>query len=218
MVTADEGMSRADIRAALHALQGGRCAVCGEGGALCVDHDHATGLARGLLCRSCNGREGMGVADADIEAYLARPPAAGRRWLWALPDAWTQEDTAAARKLSGIKASSGLPVWAILRYLPQYLEAVPAREAALQREVIALGRSGGWTDAPEAARRRRAQDRWALDMLREWRASNGRRPVFATEPGGAGRLVALASHILTDHCERTGEDPAEVLARLEAAI
>lgn len=39
--------------------QAGRCAVCGEspGYELYRDHDHQTGMIRGLLCRSCNGRE-----------------------------------------------------------------------------------------------------------------------------------------------------------------
>lgn len=38
--------------------QAGRCACCGlADGAAVVDHDHETGWIRGLLCRSCNGRE-----------------------------------------------------------------------------------------------------------------------------------------------------------------
>lgn len=39
--------------------QAGRCAVCGMkwGANLVLDHDHATGLCRGYVCRSCNGRE-----------------------------------------------------------------------------------------------------------------------------------------------------------------
>lgn len=38
-------------------LQGGTCAICFSPcpeGRLCVDHDHTTGLLRGLLCRACN--------------------------------------------------------------------------------------------------------------------------------------------------------------------
>lgn len=32
----------------------GVCATCGSTERLCVDHDHTTGVVRGLLCRSCN--------------------------------------------------------------------------------------------------------------------------------------------------------------------
>lgn len=47
-----------DARSAFQAWHAGRCAVCGyRDGRLVEDHDHDTGLVRGLLCRSCNGRE-----------------------------------------------------------------------------------------------------------------------------------------------------------------
>jgi Recombination endonuclease VII len=63
-------LGKAEKRAALHERQSGRCAVCGATGRLVADHDHNTGLLRGLLCPSCNNREG-GLGGADIDAYRA---------------------------------------------------------------------------------------------------------------------------------------------------
>ncbi|MCY0928192.1 endonuclease domain-containing protein [Streptomyces sp. H27-H1] len=52
---------------ALVAWQAGRCAGCGhvmysaygDAADLMLDHDHHTGLVRGLLCSQCNGLEGI---------------------------------------------------------------------------------------------------------------------------------------------------------------
>jgi hypothetical protein len=56
------GITLADYDAMLSA-QGGGCAICGrppaEGKSLHVDHDHETGVVRGLLCFTCNGAIGM---------------------------------------------------------------------------------------------------------------------------------------------------------------
>lgn len=63
-----------DDRSAFRAWHSGRCAVCGYRDARLVDdHDHETGLIRGLLCRSCNGREPYD--DGLFRKYRERPPA-----------------------------------------------------------------------------------------------------------------------------------------------
>ncbi|AOZ61299.1 endonuclease VII [Mycobacterium phage DarthPhader] len=64
--------------------QGGRCYICqranGKVKRLSVDHDHKTGIVRGLLCTMCN-KYTLGWARDAIEfferaiAYLKRPPA-----------------------------------------------------------------------------------------------------------------------------------------------
>lgn len=85
--------NKADIRAgrygaikelidALLALQGGRCAVCQKelapwpSKATHLDHCHDTGVVRGLLCRSCNMKEGWVRRYGErLSTYLAKPPA-----------------------------------------------------------------------------------------------------------------------------------------------
>jgi len=60
---------------ALFDLQLGRCAICGtEPGAraLAVDHDHATGAVRGLLCSPCNRALGGFRDDAKLLARAAQ--------------------------------------------------------------------------------------------------------------------------------------------------
>jgi ribosomal protein L28 len=69
-----------DQHAALLAHQSGVCAICGQERryALNVDHDHATGKVRGLLCRRCNKL--LAAARDDVELlmdavnYLRWPP------------------------------------------------------------------------------------------------------------------------------------------------
>lgn len=60
----------------LFGAQSGVCAICGKpqanGWRLDVDHDHETGIVRGLLCRKCN--QTLGMVDDDkgrlLEAAL----------------------------------------------------------------------------------------------------------------------------------------------------
>lgn len=51
--------------AALMEAQGGTCVTCPATGVLDIDHDHETGLVRGLLCRRCNVT--LGLTDEDPE-------------------------------------------------------------------------------------------------------------------------------------------------------
>jgi hypothetical protein len=93
------GLGKAGKRAALTAMQGGRCALCGSAGPLCADHDHDTGLLRGMLCQSCNNREGRAGADPRLDAYRDSPPPAGLLWMWELPRWRTPADTARTAEL-----------------------------------------------------------------------------------------------------------------------
>jgi hypothetical protein len=76
-ITADEYWS-------IYRYQMGRCFICeratGVRKKLSVDHCHATGIVRGLLCSTCNSRV-LGHLRDDISAferaidYLTSPPA-----------------------------------------------------------------------------------------------------------------------------------------------
>lgn len=74
------GISLDDYNALLVA-QGGRCAVCclperDAKRCLAVDHDHETGVVRGLLCRRCNTALGLLGESIDrvgrLQSYLQR--------------------------------------------------------------------------------------------------------------------------------------------------
>jgi len=85
--------NKADIRAARHGTtkalldavlvqQKGACAICDKplapwpSPATHIDHCHDTGHVRGLLCRSCNLKEGwVKKHKARLFAYLEQPPA-----------------------------------------------------------------------------------------------------------------------------------------------
>ena len=48
------GISAAQVEV-MKAGQDGLCAICRTNAAVHVDHDHATGRVRAILCESCNG-------------------------------------------------------------------------------------------------------------------------------------------------------------------
>lgn len=68
---------------ALYEAQGGKCYLCqratGARKRLAVDHDHATGFVRGLLCSPCNKILGHARDEQSFflraVAYLNNPPA-----------------------------------------------------------------------------------------------------------------------------------------------
>ena len=64
------GMSRAEYQALLQ-RQRGACAICKRAfdREPCVDHCHATGKVRGLLCRKCN--MGLGLYDENPDVIRA---------------------------------------------------------------------------------------------------------------------------------------------------
>lgn len=70
------GLDDASLRAMLDE-QGGRCAICRDDAPQHIDHDHATGEIRGVLCSKCN--MGLGLFDDDPARldsairYLRRP-------------------------------------------------------------------------------------------------------------------------------------------------
>lgn len=71
------GLSEADYTTMLNG-QGGKCAICTKelGNDVCVDHDHATGMVRALLCRKCNLGLGYLMDDPEVlraaAAYVER--------------------------------------------------------------------------------------------------------------------------------------------------
>ena len=61
--------------------QDGRCAICGSRGQLLLDHCHVRHETRGLLCPSCNVREGKAPnMELFVEWRLGENPATAYGW------------------------------------------------------------------------------------------------------------------------------------------
>lgn len=77
---------KAEVIASLMLKQAGRCAVCGSDGellgngkrGLVLDHDHATGEPRAMLCTRCNAALGLMRESTDL---IVRLGAYAQRWL-----------------------------------------------------------------------------------------------------------------------------------------
>jgi hypothetical protein len=52
----------------MRAAQNGLCLICASAPADHVDHDHATGAIRGMLCFNCNGGLGQFKDNPDVVA------------------------------------------------------------------------------------------------------------------------------------------------------
>ena len=76
--------------------QGGRCAICGRPDADNVDHDHVTGLVRGILCWDCN--IALGKFADDIDRFVAAAAYLDQH-----------DDLAAAVRTRALALSSGDP-------------------------------------------------------------------------------------------------------------
>lgn len=73
-IAVDCGVGDRELRRAFRAWHAGRCAACGfPAGRLVEDHDHETGLVRGMLCRPCNSSEPHD--DGLFRKYRERSPA-----------------------------------------------------------------------------------------------------------------------------------------------
>ncbi|MEW2079942.1 endonuclease domain-containing protein [Streptomyces sp. NPDC013433] len=101
------------MRAALVDALGPDCYLCGRYPGAMVDHDHETGLVRGLLCGLCNRvlEECPHVSGCPRADYQLSPPAAGLGLVYPLSDEWRPRDFTRRRVIEqlGFDPFEGLP-------------------------------------------------------------------------------------------------------------
>jgi hypothetical protein len=101
------------MRAALVDALGPDCHLCGLYPGAMVDHDHESGLVRGLLCALCNRtvEEFPHVTDCPRADYQNAPPAAGLSLIYPVSDEWRTRESTRQRKIEllGFDPFEGLP-------------------------------------------------------------------------------------------------------------
>ncbi|MEV7157192.1 endonuclease domain-containing protein [Streptomyces misionensis] len=101
------------MRAVLVDALGPDCQLCGLYPGAVIDHDHESGLVRGLLCGLCNRvlEECPHLADCPRADYQNAPPAAGLGLIYPISDEWRTRDSTRQRKIAllGFDPFEGLP-------------------------------------------------------------------------------------------------------------
>ncbi|MDX3165896.1 endonuclease domain-containing protein [Streptomyces scabiei] len=102
------------LRAALVNTLGPDCHLCGHYAGAMVDHDHESGLVRGLLCAMCNRtvEECPHVRGCPKADYQNTPPAAGLGLLYPAGEQWRPKESTRRNKIEmlGFDPFEGLPV------------------------------------------------------------------------------------------------------------
>jgi hypothetical protein len=147
---------------ALFELQGRACAICGQKPRtqrLAVDHDHATGAVRGLLC-SRDNHETLGGAHDNVDrlraavAYLDSPPMSGN---------WTPPRPNKRRLSTSRNPAETDPSYLLFDHdprpapLPSVLQAVQKR-MTVDQLVLSGGRSDPETGVYWLAYRRQVDE------------------------------------------------------------
>ncbi|GHA46602.1 hypothetical protein GCM10010329_81560 [Streptomyces spiroverticillatus] len=190
---ADQDPLPASTEDMLFTWQQSRCAICGRNGqrtrrtapdALVLDHDHETGLVRGLLCYRCNKREGLQSPGEDgrYGNYRKLPPARqlglttrysqalqlrvpGPRSGGPAADAYTRQKGTLRRVAPKLKKDLAAPVEGVDRQqqlLEEIQRTVEALVPVLHAKIEQVSR-----DHPQLPPQAEALVRWLTEFPRE---------------------------------------------------